>query len=64
MASGRYGTNFLETEALLAMQSDDRAHAERQLAQMTDVELRTFLHALRKLSRLAEFWADAGGVEL
>jgi hypothetical protein len=48
-------TNFVEANALLAMQSDDYDEAWRQLNSMTDHELAEVLRAANKLSSAAAF---------
>jgi hypothetical protein len=48
-----YGTSFLEAEALLALQSEDYAHARDQLRQMNRSELRALWQACDRLSDLA-----------
>lgn len=59
-----YGTNFTETEALLAVQSGDETHAQRLLSDMTTFELQGLADACQKLRSMTLEWLAAGGVQL
>lgn len=62
--TGRFGTNFLESEAILAAQEEDDNEIDRVLAQMTENELITLDNACHKLSGRIRLWLQSGGLEL
>lgn len=53
-------TNFLESNALLALQAGEEASANQILSRMTDGELRDLRRTCWKLGALCEKWEGAG----
>lgn len=61
---GKWGTNFLETEAILSAQEKDDNGMDASLSQMTEQELIVLDNACHKLSSRIRLWLQSGGVEL
>jgi hypothetical protein len=59
-----YGTQYTETEALLATQVGDESEAQRVLSEMTTAELQSLADACQKLRSMALEWLACGGVQL
>lgn len=59
-----YGTQFTETEALLATQVGDETEAQRILSQMTNTELQSLAETCKRLRSMALEWLACGGVQL
>lgn len=49
-----YGTNFLESEAVLAMSAEDPDYAKQKLRAMSSIELLTFGRQLRALAAMCD----------
>jgi hypothetical protein len=54
MSKSKYGTDFIESEAVLAILAEDLEEAKRQLQLMTKVEIRGFIMYLERLARLGD----------
>jgi hypothetical protein len=54
MSKSKYGTNFMESEAILAITAEDEAEAKRQLQLMTKAEIQGFIMYLERLESLGE----------
>lgn len=63
MTPGRYGTNFMESEALLAACAGDHNHADRMLSQMTDTELESLRRGSQWLYMQIQLWQRGGGID-
>lgn len=64
MAAGRFDTNYLESEAILAAQEGDENEVDRILSRMTEMELRTLRRASYLLAMRCEIWEKSGGMPL
>lgn len=53
-----YGTNFIESEAVLAMSADDTDYAIEKLQQMSPTELLTFGWQLHVLAAMCDAMRD------
>lgn len=62
--AGRYGTNFMESEVILAAQADDWNEVDRVMSQMTETELLKFKDAALDAAHRALQWVQAGGAQL
>lgn len=58
MAAGTYGTNYTETEALLAVQSEDEDEARRIIDDMLPGERRRLAAAASRLASLCLLYCD------
>jgi hypothetical protein len=50
----KYGTDFMESEAILAITAEDDQEAKRQLQLMTETEIKGFILYLERLARLGD----------
>lgn len=60
----RYGTQFMESEAILAAGADDWTEVDKVLSRMTEKELLQLENACLDLARRALEWVSSGGAEL
>jgi hypothetical protein len=54
MSKSKYGTEFIESEAILAITAEDTEEAKRQLQLMTEIEIKGFILYLEHLARLGD----------
>lgn len=58
----KYGTQFMESEAILAAQSEDWNEVDKILSRMTERELDDLVGACIELGRRASRWRHVGGL--
>ena len=54
MSKSKYGTEFIESEAILAITAEDTEEAKQQLQLMTEIEIKGFILYLERLARLGD----------
>lgn len=61
--SGKYGTNFTESELILAACEGDKGEVDRLLSKMLDGELEGLRRGAQYLFMQVQIWQQAGGMD-